>query len=210
MRSKVSDVLILLSAVLMWVLLASPASVTTMAGSVQPVYRAAKSGEVSIQCLVSWDAEALDGILDKLRESGIRITFAVSADWAESHRDELISMSSFGHETALLDEPSEETVTLIESVTGIRPRICVFSRDDPKGYKQAEKLGLTAVRCTVDLDTANGTAEDILERTGRGIGDGSIINVLPTAGFENALVKLTEKIKNIGLDIVPTHKMLYN
>lgn len=208
--------IILTVAALVYLALIKPAEAATSANGAFPVYRAASADKVSIQCAVDWDASSMDLILDELDSAGVRITFAVSGEWVAAHGDTLKRIVSSGSEAAVLADGRDggsigETADLIESLCGARPVLCVFKSEcSAASMKAAGRAGLAAVRCTVDLDTANGTAAEILERVGGITGGGCIISVSPTRETAKALHEMIEKIKNMGFDIVPTHKMLYN
>ncbi|MCR5807940.1 MAG: polysaccharide deacetylase family protein [Clostridiales bacterium] len=210
---------------LLYAALASPAGVMTMAGSVKyPVYRGASDTCVSIQCSVTWDAAALERILEILEEQGVSITFGVTADWAKAHPTLLSNMAKSGHEIAAAAAPgksragygslkaeTEECALLIERITGERPKLLLCgSEDAEKSARAARAAGLVPVLSTLDLDCANGSAGEIESRASSISGGGCIIEAEPTESFASALPFLIEKIKNMGFDIVPTHKMLYN
>ncbi|MBO4384787.1 MAG: hypothetical protein J5854_05145 [Clostridia bacterium] len=199
---------ILAIAALLYAALSSPWSVAAMAGSFgAPVYRTARENEIAIQIAVAWDAKCTEVIADHFTEKGVAVTFAVGGEWAERHPELLKKLIASGHEIALLgsggkDEMKRE-LALIEEAGGVVPSVCVFLSDDPEGFTDAAVLGLKAVRCTVELD---GAADGLPGR----IKGGDIISLLPTGDVLRALPEIEKIIKNMGLDIVPTYKMLYN
>lgn len=202
---------ILAAAAFLYAALSSPWSVAAVAGTVSaPVYRTAKENEIAVQIAVAWDAANTELIADHFFEKGIAVTFAVSGEWAQSHPELVKKLIAYGHEIALLGESGEagmkEGLVLIEAAGGVRPSTCVFLMDDPEGFRNSALLGMRAVRCTVQLEGAKGLKESL---TGR-IRGGDIISLLPTGEILDALPEIEEIIKNMGLDIVPTHKMLYN
>lgn len=205
--------IILAAAALFYAALASPVSVAAMAGrTASPVYRAASADCVSIQCMVEWNAKAVEGIVAFTEENGIGLTLAVTGEWARSNPELLRRAVLAGNGIGLIFGGFDgDDVRFIEETTGERPLIACFTGDaSPRDVGYVSSLGLRAVRCTVDIDSANGSAARIAGRIGDGLGGGTIISAAPTAEFLKALPEIAEKIKNMGLDIVPTHKMLYN
>ena len=219
------DIAIIAVAALVYAALISPVSVMTATGTrSHPFYRGRGEKRVSLQCAVSWDAAAMKDILDSLEEAQVTITFAVSGEWAERNPTLLSRMSRLGHEIATMgDDPLrdgnrefviadvEASLEKIERITGKRPETYYCGTRDPLvSAKAGSRLGLDTVMCTIDLDCARGNAFELESRLAQNIGEGWIIAVQPTAQFSEALPFLIETIKNMGFDIVHTHKMLYN
>lgn len=207
---------ILLTAALMYVALLSPFSVIRASGAAAaPVYRSADEGRTGLVIRLSWDAGALNDIRQKLAGAGVRTTFAVTPAHAEKDPSEVAGLYYEGHEIVLLidDESTDigSAVDLLERITGERPRAAVA--DDLIARKiaaEARKHGLRIAVPTVDLDAARGSAEEITARFCSISPEGAFCACDPTAQFADALPDLLEKIKNMGLDIAPLHKMLYN
>lgn len=204
--------------------LVSPVSVMTLSQSRRsPVMICASPDEVSLQINISWDAAALDGILTSLSDADVSATFAVSGEWAERNPELLKGIADRGHEIATLgyypnrdgpadyiEEDVRASLEAISRVIGETPAIyCCGSRRADVSARAGARLGLTTVSCTVDLDCGMGGAGEIIARASS-VRAGSIIALEPTSSLEKALPFLIEKIKNMGFDIVPTHKMLYN
>ena len=225
LRPVLTDIAIAAIAALVYAALISPISVMTFTGvRSHPLYRGVEGRQVSLQCAVSWDAAALEDIMETLGREGVSITFAVSGEWAERNPAMLSLMSEQGHEIATMgDYPLrdgnrefvladiEASLERIESVTGARP--CTYycgTRDPQVSARAGSLLGLDTVLCTIDLDCANGTSFELEKRLSENISGGAVIAVQPTAQFSEALPFLIETIKNMGFDIVQTHKMLYN
>lgn len=214
LRTALVNLIILALAAFIYAALTSPASVMALAKSSSlPVYRCAGGKEVSIQCAVTWDAAALGEIMKTLRDEGVRITFAVSCGWAENNPEMLKRMAAEGHGIAVTvaekgggedaETKLERACLTVESITGMRPTLAVLTgTEDPGFVKAAEKLSLTPVICTFDLGTGGKCPERL--------SGGSIITVRPTRELSMALPNLIDLIKKAGLDIVPTHILLYN
>ena len=205
-RTVLINFLILLAAALTYAALTGQASLAASAGGAFPVYRGQDEKSVSIQCIVDWDASAMEDIARVLKENGVCVTFAVTGEWAEKHPELLTGLVSRGNGIAVLaGESMEKDCLAVESITGIRPKICVLEKTSAGVMKECSRLGLTPVCCTVDLDTANGSAADIAARLDGNVRGGYIINVSPTREFAEALPEIIKKLKNMGLAIVPTH-----
>ena len=224
-RLLYANVFILALAALLYTLLGSKYAVPAMANYAGgPVYRTSSKDSVSLQCIISWDAAALPGILRVLKENDVRITFAVSGVWAEEHPELLKTMQSEGHEIAVMGrEPDKDgdagfvradvlsSLDTVESLTGVRPvTYYCGSRNPSVSASAGKKLGVTTVLCTIDLDCASADAELVLKRLKGNAPAGSIIDIQPTQSLYEALPQIINYLKNIGSAIVPTYKMLYN
>ena len=224
-RLLYANAAILALAALLYFALASPGAVTAMKQSTAyPIYRGSSKNSVSIQCAVTWDAAALDTILDELERSGVCITFLVGGKWAEANPDTLLKIQNRGHEIGVMGyEPErdgkaafvrrdvQKSLDIVERVTGVRPEIYYCgSRDSAVSAWVGASLGLTTVLCTFDLDCSGADSALVVKRLASAAGAGSIINAQPTASFAAALPDIINYLKNMGYAIVPTHKMLYN
>lgn len=218
------DAAILAIAAAVYAALISPVSVMTLAQNRRsPVMICASDNEVSLQIAVSWDAAAMGGILDSLSDAGVSATFAVSGELAKNDPELIKRIVDSGHEIATLgfspgtdgdadfvEEDVRASLDAIERACGVLPELyCCGTRDPEVSARAGARLGLTTVSCTVDLDCGRGDAGELIGRASS-VRSGSIIALSPTGSLEKALPFLIEKIKNMGFDIVPTHKMLYN
>ena len=219
------NISILLIAAFMYIALLSPVSVVKLRqSSAYPVYRAATDDSVALIIAVPWAASSLDAILDTLEKNGQTVTFAVSGRVAESIPDALRRMSEAGHEIAVMGyEPEKDgdrdfivsdlkrAVNAIEKASGEKPLVYYCGTREPGvSASAANSLGMVTVLPTFDLDCASGTSFDIESRLDSNVFGGCFIAASPTAQFEESLPFLLESIKNMGLHIVHTHKMLYN
>lgn len=187
-----------------------------------PNYRGHMEGAVALQFPVSWNAAALDSILDTLSAHGAKATFAVSGAWAENNPALLLRMAADGHEIATMgDDPSFDgklslvqediaaSLTKIETECGVRP-VLYYSggRNVTVSARAAKKLGLTHVLCTLDLRCAGGSAEEIVQRGLNDPIEGSIILMQPTAAASDALAGLLNGFKGKGLNAVRVSDVL--
>lgn len=185
----------------------------TVATAGYPIYKGSNRKTVAIECAVSWDAGAISEILDVLREHDIRITFAVSGEWAERNGDILRRMANEGHEIATMGyAPSEDgrgafirkdlekALDAIRSETGLTPGIYYCgSRNTSVSAPCARKLGLTMVKCTLDIACTIGTPDDIIQRVSEHTNGGDILLVEPTAAFLQALPDILVLLSDRGL-----------
>ena len=200
-------------AVFMCVALASPVAVTALkTGRAVPVYRTGDFGRLALVITVEWDASPLPDLLDALSRLGVQATFALGREFVEAEPELTRRIAAEGHGIAALWEGgAEETVSIIESVTGSAPTAVFAEREDaPAAARACAKSGLYTVCATVGLRSGEGTAADIAKRAESAAAGGVIFAAQPTRGLAEALPLIAEKIKNMGLDIVPVHKMLYN
>ena len=143
-----------------------------------PVYRGQAEGKIALQFAVSWDAGALEDILDTLEENHARVTFALSGEWAARNPALARRMAQDGHELATMgyavgqdgrlswvQEDVERSLEAIEAAAGVKPTLYYSGgRSVTVSGRVAHKLGLTQVLCTADLLCARGVAADILAR----------------------------------------------
>ena len=219
----VADIAVLALAALMYIALISPFNVTNAVNTgTQPKFYG-KGEAVALVIMLTWDAGAVDRILNTAEKTDLKLSFAVSGDWAAEHPTKISMVYEEGHEILIarnsvsLDTPEEaldeleRSADIIERITGERPTYFYCAGEFDRNYiRAAAKAGLKTVSETVDLDSASGTSEDIIDRLASCAKKGSFITCLPTAAFSDALPYFEEIIKKMGLDIVSVHKMLYN
>ncbi|MBO4562402.1 MAG: hypothetical protein J5772_02185 [Clostridia bacterium] len=200
-------------ALAMVLLLASPYAVTNAQLSPSaPVYRTCDRGEVSLVIALSWDASALSGLLDSLDKAGVKASFAVTGELAKANPELVRLIEGNGHETLVLAsgmEPASAAGAVGEASGKAPYAVFCGDRDPALVARVAKGSGLRVIAATVDLASAEGTFRELVNRAGN-VSGGMILAAEPTESLELALPEILEKIKNMGLDIVPTHKMLYN
>ena len=186
---------------------------STVATAGYPIYKGSNREAVAIECAVCWDAQAIPEILDVLREHNVRITFAVSGEWAKQNGGLLRRMADEGHEIvtmgyapsedgrgAFIRNDIEKALDAIRSETGLTPEIYYCgSRNASVSASCARKLGLTMVKCTIDLACTIGTADDIIQRVNGHANGGDILLVEPTAAFLQALPDILALLTDRGL-----------
>lgn len=192
----------------------SPLAQAAMARSYgSPVYRGQAKGKVALQFAVSWNAQAMESILDTLKANDTRVTFAVSGAWAEENPALCKRIFDEGHELATMGydpgkdgrlswvvEDLRRSLEAIESASGATVRL-YYSGDRNLAVSSgaAQALGLTHVLCTKDLLCARGTAADILERVSEAPIEGSILLMQPTSAAAEALSGLIQAFQEKGI-----------
>ena len=187
-----------------------------------PVYRGYGKGVIALECAVSWNAAAMPELLSILKERGIKITFFVSGEWAQSNKELLVQIVQDGHEIGTMGQlpmrdgnPEEvladvaRSVEAIQTVSGVEPKLYYSGmRRLSSSTRAANRLGLTHVLCTVDLLSGRGKAEDILLRALDAPFDGSILLIQPTAEAVKALPACISGLEQRGFRIVPVTETL--
>ncbi len=180
-----------------------------------PVYRGSSEDSVALEIAVSWDANAVQDMLDTLKKYGVHATFALSGEYAQTQPALARRIADEGHEIATMGfDPSfdgdaaavradiAESLAAIKKATDVSP-VLYYSgeRETAPSARAARRLGLTHVLCTLDLRCARGTAEDIMKR---GLNEplaGSIILMQPTRAGADALAGLIEGFLAKGIRV---------
>lgn len=186
------------------------------------VYRAGKQGAMALECIVSWDASAMEEILACLDENDARITFFVSGEWAKTNADTLQRMAEDGHEIGSCGYlPSADGDAdfvaadiaaangVIRSITG--QAVSLYHgglRDADVSRQAASALNLTHVACTADLLSARGEGADVALRASKQVFDGSILMIQPTRAAAEALPAILDAFREAGLAIKPVGELL--
>lgn len=181
-----------------------------------PVYRGKTDDAVAFEIVVSWDAAAVEDMLDVLRAKGVAATFAVTEEYARERPELIRRMSEEGHEIAAAGNQSlaneayssikrdvAGAIEAVEAACGVRPELYYAGETEiSKSSRAASALSLKLVACTVDLRCASGMADDIILR---GLNEplaGSIILLQPTSEASEALPGLIDGLQAKGLRVV--------
>lgn len=187
-----------------------------------PVYRGQGEGKIAVEFTVSWNAQALTGILDTLKENDTQVTFAVSGEWAKNNPELLKRMYEDGHELATMGfdpnkdgklswvtEDVRQSLEAIEAGSGATIRLYYSgSRNIAVSAGASETLNLTQVLSTTDLLCAKGTADDILARALQNPIEGSIVLMQPTSEAAKALQRLIDAFLEKGIRLTPIKDVL--
>ena len=217
------NLMLLLLIAALYCITSRPDAVTAMAVlSGAPRYRGHAEGRIALQFAVSWNAAAVEEILNTLSEKGTKVTFAVSGEWAKGNKALLCRMAQEGHElavmgndplkdgsTAFLVKDIRSALDAVEEAAGIRPKIYYSGiRDIANSARAAKKLALTHVLATKDLRCASGGAGAILSRALDAPNAGNILLLQPTAAAAEALPELIDGLQKKGLEAVSTGSVL--
>jgi len=179
---------------------------------------------VALECVVSWNAEAVAEILDVLMANNVRITFLVSGSWAQDCPQLLKRMRNEGHEIGIIgqnmfwtgeqqeiERDITDAVAVIEEKTGTRPNL-YFAGTDPENeaVKAAGNLGLKVISCSVDLLSARGSKEEIISRALHSPFGGCIYLIEPTSAAAEALPDIIAGWHKQGFEIVGAGDIIRN
>ena len=217
--SLMADAIIIAAAAMMYLLLISPFNLIRAAAVTSAsVYKTSSSGRASLVIGSSWNSSYLEEIIIMADKEGIEITVAVSRSELENEPKLISSLSQTEHEIAILsdEENSDEEYVKscyksLERITGKKPEFIITSScPSQKLLRIARGLGLRVIVATTDMDTTRGSSAQIAERAYSAFDEGAFVFAEPTAELLKAFPDLIEIIKNMGMDIVSIHKMLYN
>lgn len=217
------NVLIILLIVLLYVVTGTEVGGDAVAAlSDNTVYRGKEQGAVALECVVSWNAAALPGILDTLRDQDVKITFFVSGTWARENAALLARMCADGHEigsagyassidgnVSLIRRDIDASVSVISEITG-EPAYFYYGgrRNRSVSARAATAEGVTHVACTTDLLSGRGNAADIALRASANLFDGSILMIQPTAAAAEALPAVLAAAAEAGCRVTTVGALL--
>ncbi len=210
-RKAALNALILTAIVLIYVLIMSPAVHVAVAGA-NPAYRGTNQNAVALECVVNWDAAAIEPMLDLFKAKGARITFFVSADWAGRNPELLIRMASEGHEiggygiaeTGNSGDYRKDMRLVreaVRSVCGKEPRLYMPAVEQVPVHclSAAQKEKMLCVLFSFDLQSAKTASPDaIAERALENPFGGALIRFSPTAHLLTAMPDIVDKLSENG------------
>ena len=218
-KHTVVNVLLVIMICALYLITAAPTVTAVMSNTnYGPIYRGTKGNRIALQFAVSWDASAMDTILNTLDQDVNKITFVVSGDWAKNNQALLKRIAESGHEIGVMGmDPMEDGTlewvvsdllsasNLIHEISGVMPRLYYSgTRNTSISAKAAKKCGMTQVLCTMDVLCARGDAEDILKRALENQIEGSIILMQPTFAAAEALPEIISSYQEKGFGITCT------
>lgn len=202
-----------------WAALDFHGGVTAMAGRTgMPVYRGRDGSGVSLVIAVPWASSAFPELLEKLDETGVKVTFAFTNEVIASSPELVREAALRGHEAALYSESGaedkeelERLSKLIREITGAPPGLVLCGSETAgKLAYRASRAGLSVVVGSVDLRPIGDQPSELAGSVRSQAFDGCIFIAEPTRALADELYKIVDFVKNLGADIVPAHKMLYN
>ena len=148
-------------------------------------------------------------------------TFFISGEYVRRNPEQVRKIVSMGHEIGTLgDYPNsdgdiawveQDIITSIQSIKeicGITPRLYYSAaRKQNVSDRAAKNLGITHVKCTIDLLCARDDAENIVLRA-RNAAGGNIILMQPTAQAGESLEELLLQFEEMKLEVVTTGELI--
>lgn len=185
------------------------------------VYMGTNTDAVALQWTLSYKAGSLDKILNTLESRNISSTFFISGEYVRRNPEQVRKIVSMGHEIGTLgDYPNsdgdiawveQDIITSIQSIKeicGITPRLYYSAaRKQNVSDRAAKNLGITHVKCTIDLLCARDDAENIVLRA-RNAAGGNIILMQPTAQAWESLEELLLQFEEMKLEVVTTGELI--
>lgn len=195
-----------------------------------PVYRVAREDQkIALTFNCAWGDETTDGVLDILKDNGIKATFFFVGTFAEDYPESVRKIVNAGHEpgnhsmrhrdpagqsAAELRADMAECSDLIFSLTGVKPKLyrAPSGAYTDAAVETAEALGMTAVQWSADsIDWKNPTPAEITARVLKRASPGGI--VLFHLGKENTLAALPDVLSALraqGYEFCTVGELLLN
>lgn len=185
-----------------------------------PIYQGRHDlNRVALECCVDGSTEDVTKMLDILKEDKARMTFYVSASWANANKDLLVRMAGEGHEMGILgkdyktagnfgvEDVKKDVIyasSIIEEVAGANPTLYSPFEIQPDGRVLDPVLstGFTVVMCTRNtFSSGKDNAGEIYAKAVRNAGYGDLIMLYPCDGTVEALPKIIMQLRKQGLEL---------
>ncbi len=175
---------------------------------------------VSLMFNVYENTDVVNGILDVLKEKGVKATFFIGGCWADDNSDTLKRIVGEGHElgnhgyfhkdhkTLNYEKNREEiylTGVVVEALCGVKPLLFA----PPSGsfsettLDASSDLGLKTIMWSKDtIDWRDSDPDVVYKRATNSVTNGDLILMHPKAHTLTALPKIIDQIKSVGLNIV--------
>lgn len=182
------------------------------------VYSGRNTGKLGFCCTAGWNAAAIDDMLAVFQKNGVTVTFALGLDAVTAAPELVRRLTAAGHEIAVLagddaktvKRDAERTAQIVESIGAGRPKLLVFTGENPAARRAANALGMTAVAGSTRLITVRGTAKQIADSAAGSACGGSIVLCDPTAALAEALPSILEYYSAMGLTTSTVSGTIYN
>jgi len=194
-----------------------------------PIYNvdtAEKKVAITFNCAVG--NSDMDEILSVLERYNVRATFFLLGSWADDYMEEVQKIYDAGHELGNhgyshkdLPTMNYENIMLdiqkcnetVRNITGHSPTLfrAPSGAYDNKTISAAENLGMITIQWDVDsIDWKNISADEIITRVTKKVGNGSIIQFhTGTAHTAEALPEIFDILISQGYSFVPVGKLIY-
>lgn len=202
------------AAVLIAVLILSATRAVNAGAKLLPVYSVARDDKkIALTFNCAWGDETTNGVLELLRENGVKATFFFVGTFAQEFPESVKKIINAGHEPgnhsmyhtdpakqtfAEISSDIEECNALVYSLTGVRPKVYrapsgAYNNDT---VTAAQELGLTPVQWSADsIDWKDPSPDTILRRIEKRVAPGGIL--LFHLGKQNTLQALPGVISSL-------------
>ncbi len=202
------------AAVLIVVLILSATRAVSAGAKLLPVYSVARDDKkIALTFNCAWGDETTDGVLEILRENGVKATFFFVGTFAQKYPESVKKICNAGHEpgnhSMYHNDPAKQSFTeissdieecnaLLYSLTGVRPTLYrapsgAYSNDT---VAAAQELGLVSVQWSADsIDWKDPSPDTILRRIEKRVSPGGIL--LFHLGKQNTLDALPEVLSSL-------------
>lgn len=190
-----------------------------------PVYHGSQQWKkAALECCVDGSEKRVIQILDIMKENRAALTFYVSAPFARANPDILRRMSDEGHEIGMLGrdyqyglDSADEIIrdikyfqSIVLDAAGVRPLLYMPYSDSVEGdiVGTVASFGCKAVLFTRNSFSLSDTPSEILHRAVKGLGNGDLIMLYPTAGTIEALPRIIYELRRQGLDMETAGRLI--
>ncbi len=191
------------------------------------IYNGNRDGNgVSLMFNVYENTQVVNGILDKLKEHGVKATFFVGGCWADDNGETLCRIVQEGHEIGnhgyfhkdhkkLSDEDNRQEIYLTGEIVGALCGAKTTLFAPPSGsfstttLQVADELGYKVIMWSKDtIDWRDSDKNLIVSRATKNLQSGDFILMHPKEHTLSVLESIIEKIKGAGFNFVTVSQNL--
>lgn len=160
---------------------------------------------VALECVVTWDASGLNGLMDLAVEMEVPLTFFMTADFAAGHGERVAAMLEKGFEIGLLCEDAEtlraQAAQMSSLGVGLAHVMPAAGVNSSVLDAAASELGLTTVLCTFELKNTTTDPAVLIKKVSESSFDGAIIRFQPAKTTIDAFSGIIETLRQMGLTL---------
>ena len=160
---------------------------------------------VALECVVTWDASGLNGLMDLAVEMEVPLTFFMTADFAAGHGERVAAMLEKGFEIGLLCEDAEtlraQAAQMSSLGVGLAHVMPAAGVNSSVLDAAASELGLTTVLCTFELKNTTTDPAVLIKKVSDSSFDGAIIRFQPAKTTIDAFSGIIETLRQMGLTL---------
>ena len=195
-------------------------TVPTQAGVDKAIYKGNEANNnVSLMINVYWGNEYIEGMLDIIEKSDIKVTFFVGGSWAKKNPEILKKIAESGAEIgnhgyyhkdsakiskAELRDEIVKTNQIIQEICGVKCTLFAppSGSFDEKTIKVTNELGMDVIMWSKDtIDWRDGKEGLVYQRATNNVSNGDLILMHPTAHTLAALQNIVDEIKGKGFNL---------